>query len=469
MKKYICLLFVFLMLLSILTACFADLDDNSTDSPGGSKYNVTIEVECVENWFFSKYDVDVYVDDSFEGTITHGDTETFELMLAKGTYVLKFISDEDDEIDGEVEIFIQKDESLKYKISCSIFGIDVDTIVGTSSESNPNDDEIQPGSTEYTIDYTDAESFEKALNNGVKVNGKIVQFIVNDYRPDSVLGINCWAGEHLNFISNEELDVGAGNIIVGRVTGEPTKIFGSWKISYEVLSVEGEKIEDEQTEPSNTQPTEITLTMSAAEFKGVSYKEAENVFRAMGFTNFKYKTVDTEMESQADTICYIEITEWILGDSDFAKGDKFDSDSTVTFFTYKYEAPTAPPPVYYSTNDYETARKGNAGVFSYKSKSGSYDVYWIIDFDDGYVYFFTEGNGYDYCDKVKITSGTLNDRLTITWNLDGEKTNWYLHFKYVNSPVTLVVNDHLGLTTEFTVTDLDNALAMRNTKKIHNS
>ena len=108
----------------------------SVDEP---EYNVAIEVECVENLIFSKYDVDVYIDERLEGTITHGDTETFELTLAKGTYTLKFVSDEDDELDGEVELNIQKDESLKYKISCSSSGVDVDTIVGTSSGSEDAD------------------------------------------------------------------------------------------------------------------------------------------------------------------------------------------------------------------------------------------------------------------------------------------------------------------------------------------
>lgn|GEM_PF-1273931 len=73
-----------------------------------------------------------------------------------------------------------------------------------------------------------------------------------------------------------------------------------------------------------------------------------------------------------------------------------------------------PRAVYYSTNDYETVKKGNTGVYSYKNTYGSYDVYWIIDFNEGYVYWFTDGNGETYCDKVKIDSGTLNDKITVT-------------------------------------------------------
>ena len=105
-------------------------------------------------------------------------------------------------------------------------------------------------------------------------------------------------------------------------------------------------------------------------------------------------------------------------------------------------------------------------MFSYKNKKGSYDIYWIIDFNDGYVYFFTEGIGDNTCDKVKIASGNLNNKITATWYDNGDQWSWYLHFKYENFPETLVVNDHLGLATEFRTTDLSDALSIRGTKKI---
>lgn len=60
---------------------------------------------------------------------------------------------------------------------------------------------------QLVIDYNTAEEFENVLINDEKVDNKVVKFEVNDYKEDSVLGINCWAGEHLNFISEEVLDV----------------------------------------------------------------------------------------------------------------------------------------------------------------------------------------------------------------------------------------------------------------------
>ena len=235
---------------------------------------------------------------------------------------------------------------------------------------------------------------------------------------------------------------------------------------YCLKSIKVKGSEPENPPASETQPTEITLTMGEDDFKGMNYQEAEKIFREMGFTKFEYETVDTETESANDTICYIEITEWIFGDSDFVKDDKFDADSTVTFYSYKYEAPAAPSPVFYSTNDYETAKKGNTGVFSYRERGGSYDIYWIIDFDEGYVYYFTDGNGESFCDRLKIESGTLNDKITITYHDGGDSWSYTLHFKYVNHPETLIMVDQNGFDWEYSTTDLDDALALRDTKNI---
>lgn len=241
-----------------------------------------------------------------------------------------------------------------------------------------------------------------------------------------------------------------------------------------------EKSENDDSATDNDDNSEsttiITVTMSEDDFIGLTYTEVEELLKKMGFVNFEYETLDaSDLSKIDDTVGAVEIKNWVFGKGDFSKGDTYESDAIVVIWYYENseikdsedsESETENKAVFYSTNDYETATKGNTGVFSYKNKSGSYDVYWIIDFNEGYTYFFTEGNGEDYCDKVKITSGTLNDRVTITWNIDGEKTNWYLHFKYVNSPVTLIVNDHFGVTTEFTTTDLSKALRIRDTKTI---
>lgn len=277
-------------------------ESNSIDKhiySDGAKYKVTMKVECDENWIFSKYDVDIYVDDSFEGSLPHGTDSTYSIILAEGVHNVKFVNSNNDNVTGNAKINVNKDENFKFEISCHS---DMISIKSRSDAPNGNNDA-----------YVAATEL----------------------------------------VENESI----------------------------------EQTEDQSTESIKSIPTE-----------------------------------QTENEKQ-------------------------------------------PERVYYSSNDYETARKGNSGVFSYCSKGKEYDIYWIIDFDEGYVYSFTEGNG-DEGDKAKIVSGDLNNRVVITYHDNDRVASWGLYFKYVNQPVTLMVQDDDGFEYKFSATDLDEALRIRDTKII---
>ncbi len=123
------------------------------------EYAVSLEIECVENLLFSKYDVDVYLDDFKQGTISHGTNETFNLNLTKGTYEIKFVSAEDDGVTGGVSIDIHQDESLKYKISCTSSQINVETIQGTISEHGEDEAAMPRSASSYVFkNYADVQT-----------------------------------------------------------------------------------------------------------------------------------------------------------------------------------------------------------------------------------------------------------------------------------------------------------------------
>lgn len=320
------------------------------------EYEISLRVERVKNLIFSTYDVDIYVDDAFEGVIENGSTETYSINLTKGTYTVQFVNSDDSNVFGEVKIDVSKNEDFVFEIYCYSSNIDIETVNGTVSNN-----------------------IETATN-------------------DNAIAV-----------------------------------------------------------------TQITVTMSKDDLKGLLATEAEQKLKEMGFATFKHQTIDTNDKSKDGKISSVEIKNWEFGKGDFKKGDIYESNAIVVLWIYKYTKPEA---VYYSTNDYETAKNGNTGVFSYKNLSGSYDVYWIIDFTEGYIYNFTEGSGDEFCDKVNIVSGNLNNRITVTWHDGTDQWSWYLHFKHVNHPETLVVTDHNGFDIEFTTTDLDNALSVRDTKNI---
>ena len=123
------------------------------------EYAVSIEIECMENLLFSTYDVDVYVDDSLQGTIDHGSTETYNLNMTKGVYEIRFVNSKDDEITGAAAIDIHQDESLKYKISCTSSQINVETIQGTITEHGEDEAAMPRAASSYKYEnYVDVQT-----------------------------------------------------------------------------------------------------------------------------------------------------------------------------------------------------------------------------------------------------------------------------------------------------------------------
>lgn len=234
------------------------------------------------------------------------------------------------------------------------------------------------------------------------------------------------------------------------------------------------------------------------EFIGKNYRDVVATLEGLGFTNIKtvpeYDIIwgITETES-IDSIS-------IAGRTDFKRGSVLKKDAEIIIvyhMPYDQEpgrettkptsnnssVSTAIPEesanndvspeatetnaVSYSTNDLETAKKGNSGVFSYKNRGGSYDIYYIIDFDEGYVYYFLDGNDDDAsCDRVKIDSGDLNSVLIITYHDGSDTWSYGLHFKWKNQPDHLVLEDNDHFEYDFYTTNLNDALAIRNGRKI---
>ena len=124
-------------------------------------------------------------------------------------------------------------------------------------------------------------------------------------------------------------------------------------------------------------------------------------------------------------------------------------------------------PVSYSTNTKDTVRNGNTGVYSYSNRGSSYQIYYIIDFDEGYVYRFTEGNADPTCDRLKIDGGDLNTAVIVTYHDGGDTWQNWLYFKYAKMPDHLILADNYDMTYDFYPTDLDDALELRNQKTIH--
>lgn len=209
---------------------------------------------------------------------------------------------------------------------------------------------------------------------------------------------------------------------------------------------------------------------------GKNYETVVETLNSWGFTNIKTQPQYDIVWGFTETGSVANVT--IRQTDDYRRGTIFkkNDEVIVNYHLPESDDPTKPSenetseskenPVFYSTNTYEIAQKGNTGVFSYKSSGSSYDIYWIIDFDAGYVYYFTEGNGESSCDRLKIDSGTLNDKVIITYHDNEDEWSYNLHFKYVNHPETLILVDNDGFDYQYSTTDLESALQLRSTKTI---
>ncbi len=126
------------------------------------------------------------------------------------------------------------------------------------------------GTKTTVIDYADAESFEAALNAGENLEGKVVRFVAGEFHPDSALGYNVWAGEHLNFVSSRNPDIKEGDIVTVRALTIESAM-GSWIINYEKVD--------------NAEITEATITSNAEDaFDGVNGQIDDQGAKAENFS-----------------------------------------------------------------------------------------------------------------------------------------------------------------------------------------
>ena len=212
-------------------------------------------------------------------------------------------------------------------------------------------------------------------------------------------------------------------------------------------------------------------------------KNATEILSLATESGFAVRFVDSSGTNQTDRIVNAEKQEqadWIAIKASQYAFDRI-AQVTVSYQGKSAEAtnqsntsgpsPTKDPnSVPYSTNSKDTVRNGNSGVYAYANGpanggSGTYNVYWIIDFDEGYVYSFSDGVN-EICDKVKIESGDLNSVLIITYHDGDDVWSYGLCFHWKNQPDTLIVQLEPGMEIEYRTTNLEKALAIRDSKKI---
>lgn len=84
-----------------------------------SQYPVAIVIDFRTNWLFSKYDIDVKIDDAELGSLTHGEDTTYRLSLTAGEHELVFSNANDDSVAGNIMLLINSETEAAYHIICN--------------------------------------------------------------------------------------------------------------------------------------------------------------------------------------------------------------------------------------------------------------------------------------------------------------------------------------------------------------
>lgn len=465
------------------------------------------DLEFDENLFLATYDIDVYLDGTMIDTIPHGNNFTYLTRLKEGDHEVVFYKNTNHEVKATKNINISTDSTLVGRLHSNNKDIELndfvvkDSIENTSFEvanvegmildsalstlggigfinlsEEPSGDiwdrsnwvvisqsvkagEVKDKNTPITLscikrsDYLSKYylklSIPEAVKKAEEMNNMIrfVDYVQNVYMDNKVSSMSAedkekWIVKQASYDS-ETINLAfvyTGNVEMPDVKSKPlptalnmlkTKGFSA----IETVTDDGSYIWDSNDWKVSKQSVDPGLLVNA------------NGLITITVTSNKPQTT-TSNSSQGNS------NNTSNSSSSQSGGKSSDDDKAAYSFT---------------TNDKSTYKNGNSGKYAYKTIGGQYDQYYIIDFDEGYVYYFTEGNGEDSCDRLKIQSGDLNSVLIVTYHDGSDVWSNGLRFKYKNQPDQLILQldpAQGGFEYKFVSTNLKDATEIRDTKRI---
>ncbi len=440
---------------------------------------LNIDVVNESNIFFAKYDINIYIDDRKVGSVKNGGRFADQVMVANGNHKIKFTDSTYESTYTEQSFDLNGEVTLKYSLKAHEESIEIKS---ASILDGKEDNEIiipelcgvmlnearkelkalgaqnittTVNSNEFIVDEKNWIVFNQSVASGTKMDrydqitlvcGRIKDF-VETYMFKNTLPEIISLGSRYGFTIEFVDDITGDKVYIN--TGDES--ISDWSVvSYNA--------------PYNNTKN-ITYNISyigsavVPSVVGMDADKAREALKKAYFTNIELINEDnTPIKKEND---------WWVSAQSIEAGTEVKTNELIQLTVVKRMIDdSSDDSVYYSTNDNSTVKKGNKGVYAYASTGGSYKNYYIIDFDKGYVYFFSEGNGDSTCDKVKIDSGDLNSVVIITYHdSDGSKWSYGLHFKWKNQPTNLIVQDQNGFEYSYSCTDLDYALKVRDTKK----
>lgn len=144
--------------------------DGSSEEPAADAdvqtSTVSITIDCEENLLFSRYDLEVEVDDSSQGILDHGASKTFEMELPDGDHMLQLSKEDDSSVDGNVDFTVTGETSLHYKAHCTSSQVEIEVVDLDEQESDeqiPEDEIAEEPDSERGADATDETTVDEPI------------------------------------------------------------------------------------------------------------------------------------------------------------------------------------------------------------------------------------------------------------------------------------------------------------------
>ena len=419
---------------SILLIMFMGLVGLSTHSQGrererSQKYNLYLDIASETNLFYNTYDITISLDGKELGSVSNGKNFTYLAEVRKGSHELSFCQTGKSSPKGTKTITVSNDMTYSCELSHDGFSIKI---------KNESFADNIDGSSLAVIDVTGIPLDE------AKANLEKIGFTNIREEPYS----DIW--ERGNWI------VVSQDIAPGTCIDKNDRI--------QLNCVKGSDYFDK-------------------DYMGKNISECQLLAEGQWYSlTFRKDNKSMDVSAMSDE----EKADWIVTYVGYGRAYK-EVYLDVEYIGETTSAPTPTPKptsvpsttdntsqttssnddeIYYSSNSKDTYKDGNTGVYSYSRNAGSYEIYIIIDFDEGYVYYFCEGNGDDIVDRLEIDSGDLNSLCFYYYHYDDESVCYAVNWAFQRQPNHLVLQDEFGGSWDYYPTDLDKAISLRDSKEV---
>ncbi|MBQ6524649.1 MAG: hypothetical protein IJI12_08345 [Atopobiaceae bacterium] len=392
----------------LLSACSSSESSKPEESVSEEpKYAVQIYIDCEKNLFFSKYDVDVMVDDEEVGNVEHGGEATFEVNLTKGQHELVLEEEDRTSPDGKTSFVVEGEgNKFAYKIHCTKDQIEIESIKEDVEAQEPDVKIVSYGGA--SIEVPSAWSVVDAKDGKYVYPeyGGLVYLHVDDLELGQSSADEAYAGIVAGLLKSGQYTV-SDDVEKGKIGEAP--VFKNEM----TMQIDGERYAGKM---------ELVLT------EGKMYA----VMFAMPDSSYDQHSEDIPVV--LDSIKLDKPTAPALTDDSKSKESKESRDAA--------EGAEAAP------------KDTKSGIFEYcyvkhpdRKTENSYDIYYLFDEDTHTaVDFQTDGPEGIWTWPYR---GNFNDGIELDLVDGGEVVaQWHAHWGAKNSPKTLIMVDDDGFESE---------------------